>query len=180
MSPDDGSMKPYISDADDVGRQHPHGGAEQRDVDLEALAGALALVERGGDAARERHAADEVAERGTLLQRRLAGGREAVGDAAARPERHAVVAAAARVGAAAPLAGAAGVDQARVDRPQIVPGEAQALARVVEEAGEEDVGAGDQPVEQRAALGLAQVDAEAALVASQVLDEEVPPRRARG
>ena len=40
------------------------------------------------------------------------------------------------------LARAARVDQARVDRAQIVPGETQALARVVEEAGEEDVGAG--------------------------------------
>ena len=68
------------------------------------LAGALALEERGGDAAGDRHAADEVAERRPLLERRLAGGGQAIGDAAARPERDAVVAAAARVGAAASLA----------------------------------------------------------------------------
>ena len=139
----------------DVGRQHPERGAEERDVDLEPLAGAFALEERGRDPARDRHAADEVAERRPLLERRLAGGGQAIGDAAARPEGDPVVAAAARVGTAASLARAAGVDQPRVDRAQVVPRDAQALARVVEEAGEEDVGARDQAIEQRAAVGRA-------------------------
>jgi hypothetical protein len=66
-------------------------------------AGALALEERGRDAAGDRHAADEVAERGALLERGLARCREAVGDAAPRPERDAVVAAAACVGTAVAL-----------------------------------------------------------------------------
>ena len=62
--------------------------------------------------------------------------------------------------------------------PQIVPGEAQALARVVEEAGEEDVGAGDEAIEQGAALRLPEIDAHVALVAPEMLDEEVAPRGA--
>src|SRR5262249_25837666 len=143
-----------------------------------AGSGARGLEGRGGDAAGDGHAADEVAERRPLLERRLAGRRESIGDSPACPERHAVVPPASRVGPAPALTGAARVDQPRIDRAQVVPGDAQPLAGVVEEAGEEDVGAGDEPVEQGAALRMPEIDADAALVATEVLDEEVASGRA--
>jgi hypothetical protein len=57
----------------DVRGEHPDGGAEERHVHLEPVAGSLALEEGGRDATGDRHAADEVAERGPLLERRLPG-----------------------------------------------------------------------------------------------------------
>src|SRR5262249_56301931 len=106
------------------------------------------------------------------------GRRGSIGDAPPRPERRAVVPPASRVGPAPALTGAARVDEPRIDGAQVVPGDAQPLAGVVEEAGEEDVGAGDEPVEQGATLRMPEIDADAALVAAEVLDEEVAAGRA--
>ncbi len=60
------------SDAEDrsrneVVRQRPHRGAEQRHVDDGRLAGALALEQRGRDSAREVRAARRVTERAAGL-----------------------------------------------------------------------------------------------------------------
>src|SRR5262249_11547411 len=163
----------------DVGRQHPDGGPEQRDVDLDPRAGALALEERRGDASGDCHATDEVAEGGSLLERGLSGGGEAVRDAATGPERYAVVAATPGVGPAPPLPGAASVDEPRIHRAQVVPGDPEALACVVEEARQEDVGAGHELQEESAPVGMREVDPDAPLVAPQVLDEEIPARGSR-
>src|SRR5262249_34057339 len=82
-------------------------------------------------------------------------------------------------GTAPALARAPGVDEAWIDGAHVVPRDAQTLPGVVEKAGEEDVGAGDEAVEQGATLRLPEVDADAALVAPEMLDEEVAPRGAR-
>src|SRR5439155_213743 len=142
-------------------------------------AGFLAPEERRRHAARDAHPADEVAEGGPLLHVGPAGRREPVRDPAPRPERHAVVAAAARAGPARALAVALGVDEARVHAPQVLPGDAQPLARIGQEVGEEHVGAHDQAVEERAALVGPEVDADAALLPPELLDDEVAARRAR-
>src|SRR5437773_2970914 len=162
---------------DDVGREHPQGRAEERDVELDALAGLLAPEERRRHAARDAHPADEVAEGGPLLHVGPAGRREPVRDPAPRPERHAVVSAAARVGPARALAVALGVDEARVHAPQVLVGDAEALARVGQEVGQEHVGALDQAVEERAAVVGPEIDADAALLPPELLDDEVAARR---
>src|SRR5439155_3340988 len=159
-------------------RQNPHRGGEERHVDLAALARSLAPEEGGGDAAGDARAADEVAEGRPLRHVRLPRGREPIGDAAARPERDAVVAAATGVRAAPPLAMSARVDEPRVHATEVLVGEAQPLARVVEEAGEEDVGTRDEAVEKLPAGGLGEVQADAALVPPELLDDEVPAGRA--
>src|SRR6185503_9612857 len=151
---------------------------EERDVDLDPFAGTLALEQRRRDAARDRHAADEVAERGPLLERWLSGRGEPIGDAPAGPERDAVVSATTRIGTTPALAVAARVDDPRVHAPHVVVGETEALARVVEEARDEHVGPFEQAIEQRAPVGRGEIDADAALVPTQVLDQEVAARRA--
>src|SRR4029453_15294638 len=105
------------------------------------------------------------------------GGGKAGGGAPAGPERDAVVATAARIRPPTSLAGATGVDEAGVHGAQVVPRDPEPLARVVEEAGGEDVAAGDELPEERVAFGVREIDADAALVAAQMLDEEVPARR---
>src|SRR6185503_16747007 len=107
---------------------------EKRDVDFDPFTGTLALEERRCDAARDRHAADEVAKRGPLLERWLSGRGEPIGDAPAGPERHAVVAATTGIGTTPALAVAAGVDDARVHAPHVLIGQTEALARIVEKA----------------------------------------------
>jgi len=163
----------------DVRRQDPQRGAEERDVHLGALARSLAAEERGGDATRDARAADEVPEGRPLRDVGLPAPREPVGNAAAGPERNAVVAAASRIGAALPLAVAARVDESRVHPAEVLVRQAKPLARIVEEAREEHVGPGDEPIEELPARGLRQVEAEAPLVPPELLDDEVPARRAR-
>jgi hypothetical protein len=65
-----------------------------------------------------------------------------------------------------------------VHRVDVVPHELQPFARVVEEARDHHVGPREQAVEERAAVQPREVDADAPLVAAEVLDEEVPSRRA--
>ena len=148
------------------GRQDPHGRAEQRDVDDRRLAGALAAEER-----RRRcppamvMAAGRVAEGGALHDGRVgAGGRERVGDAAARPERRGVVAALLGVGPARALAVAAHVDDLGVDGRMSSTSIRSLPPRRRQEVGEEDVGVLDQ--RRRATSrpsSVAEVDADAAL-----------------
>ena len=92
-----------------------------------------------------------------MLDERLAGAGEPVGDPAAGPERAAVVAAAVGVGPFLTLTVPLGVNQARVQRAQILIGDGEALTGVGEEIGEEDVGGLDQAIENLAAGRLVEV-----------------------
>src|SRR2546421_151201 len=83
------------------------------------------------------------------------------------------------VRAALPLPVPARVDDPWVHAAEVVVRETQPLARVVEEAGEEDVGARDEAVQKLAAGGFGEVQADAALVAPELLDDEVPAGRSR-
>ena len=78
-----------------------------------------------------------------------------------------------------PLPVPARVDDPWVHAAEIFVGETQPLARVVEEAGEEDVGACDEAVQQLPAGGFGEVQTDAALVAPELLDDEVPAGRSR-
>src|SRR5262249_57848639 len=113
-----------------AGREDPHGAAEEGYVEPAALAGAPGVNRGGGAPAGDAHPADEVAEGGTLLHVGLPRRREPVGDAAARPERDAVVAAPPGVRPARPLTVTLGVDESRVDAAEILVREPESLARV--------------------------------------------------
>jgi hypothetical protein len=69
------------------------------------------------------------------------------------------------------------VDEARVHAAEVVVGDPEPLARVGQEVGEEDVGPLDQAVEQGATGFAPEVDADAPLVAPDLLDDEVASRR---
>src|SRR5439155_1050 len=151
-----------------------------RHVDHRRLAGELAAEERGGDAARDRHAARRVAEGGALHDRLGgAGRRERVGDPAAAPERGRVVAAPLALGAARALPVATHVDDLRVDAADVVHLDREPPPGRGEEVGQEDVGCLDQAVEEVAPGGAAEVEADAPLAAVRLLDHEVDAARWR-
>ena len=105
-----GQVDPEELRGHDVGGEHPHRRAEQRDVDDGGLAGALATEERGRDPAGDRHRAGRIPECRALHD---GGGgrrrREGVGDAAPAPERRSVEAASLAIRPTVPLAVAAHV-----------------------------------------------------------------------
>ena len=86
-------------------------------------------------------------------------------DARARPVADRVEARLVDLLARVAEAGAVRVDQARIDRLQLGPGEAEALERPRTMVGEEHVGALDQAAQDGARLGRLQVDRQAALAA---------------
>ena len=158
---------------DEVDAERPHRGAEQRHVDDRRFAGARELHQRAADAAREVRAARRVAERAARHDERRALVGEDVPEAAARPERHRVEPALVGVGTLEALARPDRVDAARVHRPDVVGAQPQLLARRRQEARDEHVGPRDQRVERGAAVVVAQVDRDAALVAVELLEEDV-------
>ena len=78
-----------------------------------------------------------------------------------------------RIGPGLPEAGDADHDQARIDRRQLGPAEAPLLHRAGPEVLEQEVGLLDQVLEQRLAVGLAQVERDRLLVAR----DDRPPQR---
>src|SRR5439155_27117284 len=76
----------------DAAGAKPPGGAEQRDVELDCLAGALAMEQSRGNAAGDIHPAGRIAHRWNALHERAAdlGRRQRETDAAAHPEGTAV------------------------------------------------------------------------------------------
>ena len=156
----------------EIGRERPDAAREQRDVDGAPATIALARVERRRDAAGQEHARRDVALRGPL-HHHARRAREHVAEARARPERDGVVAARLGVGALRALAVSARVDQARIDREQVGRFDAELPAHLRQLIGDEHVGPGDEPLEHGPALGVLQVQADVALVAVHLLDEEV-------
>src|SRR5262249_13239397 len=133
----------------------------------------LAVEERSRDTAGDEHAADEVAERGPLRDRRLPRRREPVRNRATRPERTAVVAALVGIGAFLSLTVAL-----RVDDPRIHPGDAadvdgELLSSRRQIVREKHVGFFRQSIENSAAVFRPEVDADALLVARDLRHEEV-------
>ena len=158
---------------DEIVGERPHRGAEQRHVDDGRLPGAFALVERGRHAPREIRAARRIAERTARLHELATRGREHVRKPTAGPVRDRVEAPLIGVGTLEPLAGTDRVHAAGIHGPDVVGVERELRARRREEVRDEHVGPFDQPVERGASFRVAQVDRDAALVAVELLEEEV-------
>ena len=158
----------------DIGRDIPHGDVEQGDVDGLGPTRRRALVERSRDSSGDRQATHDVAEGRRLLGQHL-GARlhERVVDPPAGEVGRPVVAATRGLRTAHSLAGAAGVDDRRVDGADVVDVEPELGDGGREEVGEEDVRLADEVVEDRATLGRLDVDAHAPLATVGQLDEVV-------
>ena len=141
---------------------------EQRGVDPLALAGVLALQQREQDALAEEHAGRGVGDRDAHAHR-PAPGLTGHRHQAAQALHDLIDAGSIGVGAVLAEAGDAGQDDARVDATQPFVAEAEALLDGGAEVLHHHVAARHQPVEHGAAARALQVDAEAALVAVQVL-----------
>jgi len=139
-------------------------GFEQRHVDVLALTVEVALAERGEDAHRDVHGADQVAHRHADLDRVAVRG---PGDAhqAAAGLRHDVETGQRGQWAVLPPARRGGVDQPRVEHPQVVVPEAEAAHRPRSQVLDQDVGALDHPPERREAIGVLEVEPDGLLVA---------------
>ena len=153
----------------------------ERDADLLALAAALALQQREQDALHHVHAGGVVGQRGGVgghRMRRIGLPRH---HAAHRLRQH-VLAALVGVRAGLAEAGADGVDDAWVERAAGVVAEAHAVHHAGAEVVDDDIGAGDQRLHRRHALGVAQVEGDAALVAVEAAEDRVvdPLRRREG
>ena len=157
-----------------LGAEAPQPEAEQRDVDDRRDAGPLASRERGRDAARDREAAEHIAERGSLVDRPL-GLRvlERHRQAGARPVRRTVEAAPTGLRSAGSLARAAHVDHVGVAGTDVVDVDAKARPHVGQVVGDEDVGALDQAVQQLTAAVGREVEGDRALPPVGDLEHEV-------
>jgi hypothetical protein len=136
-----------------------------RRSDVLPAAGALALVERRHDARDERERGHVVAEAAADSVRLDAGRKHDVLGAAARPERAHVVRRAVAIRAAQAVAGDGGIHQTGTARLERRPVEPQLRQRVGPQVGDEHVRARDQPLRQRARLGVARVEHDALLAA---------------
>ena len=103
-------------------------------------------------------------------------GRQRMADAAARPEGGAVEAADVALGALVAVGAAAGVDDVRVGRADVLDVELVLLALRGQVVGQEDVGGLGDLVEHLLALRRGDVDADAALAAVGVLDQRMAVR----
>ena len=159
----------------DGGAERPHAHVEEGDVDLERLAGALAVVERAHDPAGDGHGTDGVAVGGRRQRHEVLVLDVGRGDRRSRavPERQRVVGAAILVGAVLAPAGAAHVDDVRVVGPDVVELDVQLLLHLRQLVVQEHVAALRQLVDDLDALGRGEVDGEALLAAVGVLEEHV-------
>ena len=133
---------------------------------MRALAGALALVERGDDGAIQRHRAGVVAHAGHRARRRGGGIRaHQIHQARTRPIGVAVEAGLVGFLALFAIAGERGVDQPFIERGKLGIGDAEPAAHRRRKIGDEDIGLGGEPMQHRLSLRLAQVERQAALVA---------------
>ena len=150
-------------------RQHrggPDAVGHQVGGDMRALAGALALVQRGDDRAVKRHRAGVVAHAGDRAGRRgVLIGAHQVHQAGAGPIGVAVEAGLVGLLALFAVAGERGIDQALVERSQLSEGQCEALAHRRREIGDEDVGLGHQAMQHRLAFRPGEVERQALLVA---------------
>ena len=150
-----------------------HGRGERRyrrfmhgDLDPLALAGALALDQRPQDAGAEMDAGQEVANGRTRLGRRSVGIAGGVGDAAHRLDGD-VHGGKIAIGPVETEAGAAAVDQARVELAQHVPADAEAVHHAGGEVLDQHVGLGDKLEEDFPAARLLEVEDHRLLVGVQ-------------
>ncbi len=133
---------------------------------MRALAGALALVERGDDRAIQRHRAGMVAHAGDRTRRRGVYLRaHQIHQPRARPIGVAVEAGLVGLLALFAVAGERRIDQPRIERRKLRPGDAEPAAHRRRKIGDEDVGFHGEPVQHRLAFRLREVERQAALVA---------------
>ena len=135
----------------EVGRERRIGRVLHRHFDDAALAGALALVQRGHDRAIEVDAGAEIADGRTGLDRRLVGEAGRIDDAAHRlhDQIHGRVVA---IGAGLAVARARAIDQARIDLVQGGGADAQAIHHARRKVLDQDVGPRGHLAQQFAAL----------------------------
>ena len=142
------------------------------------LARALAVEQGRGDAARDVHPADGVSERRNALGQGTAQflGGQCVAHAAARPEGGAVEATGVALASLVAVGAAAGVDDVRVDRADVLDVELVLLALRGHVVGQEDVGGLGDLVQHLLPARRGHVDADAALSAVGMLDQRMPLR----
>ncbi len=133
------------------------------------------MEQRRSDSAGDVHPADRIAERRDPLRQSSSELRrgQCVPDAAACPERGAVEAAGVALGALVAVCAAAGVDDVRVGRADVLDVELVLLPLRRQVVGQEDVGGLGDLVEHLLAPGRGDVDADAALAAVGVLDQRM-------
>ena len=136
---------------------------EHRDLDRAPAPGALAVEQRGDDAAVEMHAGEEVAQRRARLHRLAVGKAGDVHDAGHRlhGEVHRRIVA---IEALLAVAGALRIDEARVDLVHRLDAEAEPLRHAGREVLHQHVGALDHLDQQVAPLRVLQVERDRALV----------------
>ena len=153
---------------------HLHGEHrfEQRDGDLLAAAGLLALQQREQDRLHEMHAGGVVAERGRIDGQRLVVVALAPHHARQRLRENVLPA---LVGERPGLAeaGAEGADDARIDLGELVVAKAHALHHAGAEIVDDDVGVAHEIVDDRLAVGLAQIERDRALVAVEAAEHRI-------
>ena len=153
----------------------PESRPQEGHVDDCRLTGSLAVEERTHDAARDRHAADGVAEpwSGRDGHQVVFGTLGAEGDAGPGPECERVVRALVGVRPAVALPGAADVDDVRTVDADVVEVDLELLAHAGELVGEEDVGGGCDLVEDLEAFCRGEVERKTPLAAVRVLEQHV-------
>ena len=133
---------------------------------MRALAGTLALVQRGDDRAVKRHRAGVVAHAGDRARRRgVFIGAHQIHQAGARPIGVAVEAGLVGFLALFAVAGERRIDQAIVERRQLGKGQSEPLAHRRREIGDEDVGLGHETAQHRLSFRLGKIERQAPLVA---------------
>ena len=160
------------------GRDHR---VQQRDVDLLPPSRRFPLVERRQDPLDRVHPGRDVGDRDPHLRGRAVGRAGHAHDAALPLDDDVVP----RLGAARPgvaVAGDRAVDQARQARVQMLEAEPQAVERARPEVLDQDVGARQEALEQRAAARLLEIERDAEFgavdgqeVAAFSLDKRRPP-----
>ena len=156
----------------------PHSAVEQRNVDLGGLAGLRAVVERGGNAPGQIHAADGIAHAAHAHGQRdvefLRGQR--VAKAGMDPEGSGVESAAITRWALVAIAAAAGIDDIGIRGADVLHVDLQLLACGRQVVGEKDVGGLRQLVDELLAFLGRDVDADGALAPVGVLDHRIDDR----
>ena len=156
------------------GSLHRERAAQERYAQVLPAPGARALEERGGDREGQQRGRVEV-HRGAVDDLGIARLALLLADAGHGLE-HLVVAGAVLERPPIAVAGQRAVDQALVQRPHPVVVDAQARGHRRPEVVDQHVGALDQPAQHAQAVGMLEVEAEAALVA---IDPEEGPALAR-
>src|SRR5947208_9667225 len=147
----------------DVPRVRPGTRGEERGAHLEAAAGALTREEGEHDRAEEGEGGRMIAGAAGELPERALGREEARLEPRARPVDNRVVARLLRLRPRLAEPRGARVDKARVERREVLPAELELLEGGGAEVRQEDIGGAGQPVEDRDAVEIFQIERDAPL-----------------